>query len=155
MAFGGNVFEPEVPVEVAEEAEKRATGVAEAKAQAKAEVKAVEPGPWTAFESLGEVEQAGGAFYEAQSRTEDVGAVRLRGVLKVKVGKTIVTGQTLFTLDAPHRPKKSVPLIISGFTTVANVEVTIATTGAVTLTSATTILATEDINLDGVTFSIT
>src|SRR5512146_865729 len=153
MAFGGNVFEPEIPVEVAEEAEKRANAIAAEKTAREAADKELEPGPWTEVTLGPKVEQAGGEFQEVKARKENKsGDVRLRGVAQVKAGETLTAGEAIFTLPAGFRPPKLVT-IRDNIEGAGAEELRIATTGVATAVA--NHAAGKELGFDGATFNIT
>lgn len=149
MAFGGNVFEPEPPVEVVEEAEKRAT----ADAALEGEIDVLEAGAWVPVEELaaGAKEQAAPEV-PLRVRREDGSSARIQGGVTMEAGKKVKVGETVFKLPKELRPVGDVTgIAIATGTTTANV--TIAATGAVTLSEE--IGEEQTVTFDTITWSIT
>ncbi len=151
MAFGGNVFEPEVPVEVVEEAEKRANADAALEGEVDA-VEAARAEAWTAVEELHASLEENGSLQTFRVRKENgANAVRFRGGLTVSAGKEVKTGETLFKLPVAFRPSGPVQggIIIEGQPVIVH----IPTNGKVTLTV--TLEGENSLSLDEFTFNLT
>jgi hypothetical protein len=108
-------------------------------------------GAWIAFTLSASLEAGGG--YEPAARVEMNGTVvRFRGLPKVKAGKEVAGGATMFTLPAGQRPTKTVGMVA---TTVGGKihYVQVATNGETTL-GVGSLAAAEELWLDGMTFNL-
>jgi hypothetical protein len=106
--------------------------------------------PWTPLVLVEALEYNTGGW-EPAVRLEG-STVRLRGLLKVKAGKEVAAGGTLFTLAAPFRPAK-----VSGFVAIklngTAVYLQVELNGEVKVAVA-SLPAAEQLWLDGLTFSV-
>jgi hypothetical protein len=107
-------------------------------------------GAWVALSLSAALESNAGA-YEPAARTE-AGLLRLRGLLKVKAGKEVAGGATMFTLPVGQRPAKAVGMVA---TTVGGKihYVQVATSGEAML-GVGSLAAAEELWLDGMTFNL-
>jgi len=117
-----------------------------------AQLAALEPGPWIPL-VLTENLEFNPTGWEPASRIEMGNIVRLRGLIKVKAGKVLVPGATMFTLPAGQRPSKTAGVVAQQVLLGASEYVQFETSGEVK--TGKELIAEQQLWLDGLTFSIT
>lgn len=113
------------------------------------------PGEWTKPESLGAKVEETAAKLDAGRTKDNAQVCELRGVLKVKAGEELKSGETLCTLPPSLRPTATRYLDASSglaASTSTGNKLKIATTGVVTVAVA--VKEGEEVFLDGESFPI-
>lgn len=118
-------------------------------------INAIIPGEWAAFASLGAKVEKTAAKLDAGRTKDNAQAAELRGVLKVKAGETLASGETLCTLPEALWPaQERVIDCTSGLkaTTSTGNKLLISAAGVVKVAVA--VPEASEVFLDGLVFAI-